>query len=216
MSRTAPAALLALGLLLTAGCAGDASPDAAEERGSRAPADVTAAPEPATGPAAVAASPGDRPGRRVAATAAPPSPTGNMLGPARVAADGHLLRGAHLGSAWSIEATGAEDGRVMSECQRASMADIGAMRTRIRDFSGPTARAGQSVSRFADGKSAWRAEQVLVAWRDECGDDLRARGAALGAVRHRAWLSVVEVEGVDRPRRTLRRALRAVERSFAT
>ena len=101
----------------------------------------------------------------------------------------------------------------MSECHSVSMRDVGAKETQLRDFTGPGA-AVQGVSRFVDPKSAWRVEQVVIAWAEDCADELRARDAALGAVRHGSWVSVVEIAGVAEPRQQLRSALAAVEATF--
>ncbi len=101
----------------------------------------------------------------------------------------------------------------MSPCQRGTMADVGASRTRLRQFEGP-GTAVQSVSRFVDRKSAWRIERVVASWAEDCAAELRRRDAALGAVRHGSWLSVVEVAGVSAPRQRLAQALAAVEQTF--
>lgn len=216
MPRTLAAALLATVLLLPAGCADDARPETREQQPRR-----LAEAEPSTRSTAPAepsgsATPHERPGRRVKVPASePPAPSTNALTVESVPpVRRHLLDGSQLGEKWSVASTGTEDGRLMSSCQVASMVDIGALRSRVREFSGPDARAGQALSRFADRKSAWRAEQVLAAWRDDCSEQLADRRAALGTVRHRTWLSVVEVEGGNRPERRLRRALRQVKESF--
>ncbi|HET8971555.1 MAG TPA: hypothetical protein VFN19_10870, partial [Candidatus Nanopelagicales bacterium] len=141
------------------------------------------------------------------------APTGNALTITQTP-DAHLIGAGALGSGWSVAATGGEAGRLTSECQRATLHDIGAMETRIRDFAADGSAAAQAVSRFGDAKSAWRAEQVMVAWREDCADQLRKRDAALGTVRHGAWLSVVEVAGLTEPRKQLRTALDAVRATF--
>ncbi len=101
----------------------------------------------------------------------------------------------------------------MSDCHRATLRDVGAQQTRLRDFAGPGA-AVQAVARFVDPKSAWRIEKVVVAWAEDCADELRGRDAALGAVRQGSWVSVVEISGVEAPRQRLRSALAAVEATF--
>ena len=217
MSRTLSAVVLALALLLTAGCAGDAPGRAAPQEPPRKPARADAPSSASAAPTRAPATPRDRTDRRVAAPTPSEEPSGNALRIERVGVtDDHLLGAHHLGPGWSVAATGPEGARPMSRCQRATMHDIGALRTRVRVLEAPAARAGQSVSRFADARSAWRAGQVLAAWRDDCAEALQRRGAALGAFRHRAFVSLVEVEGAARPARTLRRALRTVRRSFAT
>ena len=60
-------------------------------------------------------------------------------------------------------------------CQKTSLVDIGAVHAVRRDFAGPDGSgvaARQIVAKFADAKSAWRAEQVLRAWRDDCEERL--------------------------------------------
>ncbi len=101
----------------------------------------------------------------------------------------------------------------MSPCHRASMADIGAERTRVRDFRGP-GTAVQAVSRFVDHRSAWRIHRVVEAWTEECARRLERRDAALGAVRHGRWLAVVEVADVRHPQRRLATALAAADATF--
>lgn len=142
-----------------------------------------------------------------------PAPSGNALTIAETP-DAHLIGAGAFGAGWSVEGTGAEAGRLTSDCQRATLRDIGANRTRVRDFAADGSAASQAVSRFGDAKSAWRAEQVLIAWREDCADQLRSRDAALGTVRHGSWLSVVEVAGLAEPRKRLRSALAAVEATF--
>jgi hypothetical protein len=133
--------------------------------------------------------------------------------------DPHLLPAHVLGARWTVKRTYEERGRFASECQRASLVDIGAMSARLRDFtrrSGPD-RAGvavQAVAEFADRASARRADAVLIAWHDRCVDQLQERGAALGTVRHRAWVSMVEVSGVHAPQRRLDAILGEVRSTF--
>ena len=60
-----------------------------------------------------------------------------------------------------------------------------------REFAGPDGSgvaARQIVAKFADAKSAWRAEQVLRAWRDDCEERLdyrRKDGRPARGGRHR-------------------------------
>jgi hypothetical protein len=116
-----------------------------------------------------------------------------------------------------VTATEDEDGRVLSPCHRASLADVGATATRLRDFEARGDRPGtavQAVSRFVDRKSAWRIERVVTSWATDCADALAERDAALGVVRHGTWLAVVEVAGVGHPRARLARALEAADATF--
>lgn len=224
MLRTPLAVSLALAALLAGGCSAEqtSSDPAAQERprprAAASPTSEPAEPSDSSGPTARVepAEPTAATGRRPVAKRQPvPTPSGNALviettrGP-----DAHLIGAGALGSAWSVLTTGAEDGRTASRCQRATMSDIGAERTRIRAFAADDAEAAQAVSRFVDRTSAWRAERVLAAWREDCSRALRRRDAALGTVRHGVWLSVIEVAGVAAPRTRLRAALGAVEKTF--
>lgn len=218
-------ALLLLGLLLNlmlAGCGGDTSArEDSEQQRQRPRAEATADaapsatphPTPRQKPRAEVPAEVPAPERRSTASTPAPAPTGNAL-TIQQTPSSHLIGAGALGANWSVEATRAEAGRMTSECQRASFRDIGAMETRVRDFAADRSAAVQAVSRFGDAKSAWRAEQVMIAWREDCADQLRRREAALGTVRHGTWLSVVEVAGSPHPRQRLRTALAAVEATF--
>ncbi len=208
MARTPLAGSLALALLLAAGCGGDPqSQDASDQErqrpraGKPAPTREPAPPSP----------PAER--RTTSPETPPPTTRGNALTIRQTGPDGHLLGADDLGTGWSVSSTGGENGRVMSDCHRATLRDIGAQQARLRDFAGPGA-AVQAVARFVDPRSAWRIEKVVVAWADDCADELRGRDAALGAVRQGSWVSVVEISGVDAPRQRLRSALAAVEATF--
>lgn len=229
MNRTPLAVALALGLLLTAGCGGETtsrSEDGQDRDRARAAAERSPSPTPplatppaTTRPTASPVKPVKPRERRTIATMPPPSkPRGNAL-TIEQSPDAHLIGAGALGTGWSVARTGGESGRMASGCQRATLHDIGATETRMRDFAhddlaGNRRGAVQTVSRFGDAKSAWRAERVFLAWREECADELRRRDAALGTVRHGAWLSMVEVTGVTRPQRLLGTALDAVDTTF--
>lgn len=208
-------------LVLLAGCGADQGvradrdPDG-RDRGRHQPGAGQAAPghRPEGADDRAGLKPGER--RAPAPQSAAPDPGPNRLTIEQVGGSGHLLGAGDLGPGWSVSATGPEDGRRLSRCQATSLYDIGAERTRLRDFATDDgARAGQAVSRFVDPKSAWRAERVVQAWRDDCARQLRRRDADLGAVRHGAWLSVVEISGVDDPRADLLAALRRVDATFS-
>ncbi len=222
MTRTPRTGALAPALLLTlvlaAGCGGDPSAREGSERQQRPRAGAGADPAPSAAPSSTPRQqPGrDRPAherRSVAPRSAPPEPTGNAL-TIQQTPDAHLVGAGALGAGWSVESTGGEAGRMTSDCQRATLYDIGATETRVRDFAADGSSAAQAVSRFGDAKSAWRAEQVMIAWREDCAEQLRRRDAALGTVRHGSWLSVFEVAGLAEPRKRLRTALAAVEATF--
>lgn len=219
MTRTRLTVALALGsVLLTAGCGGEPSSregSEPERQRPRAGAQISPIPTPSAKPRETRE--GSRGKARERRTVAPkpaaPEPTGNAL-TIQQTADAHLIGADALGARWSVEATGRESGRLTSDCQRATLRDIGAMQTRVRDFTADGSAAAQAVSRFGDAKSAWRAEQVMTAWRADCAEELRRRDAALGTVRHGAWLSVVEVVGLPQPRKRLRVALAAADATF--
>jgi hypothetical protein len=88
----------------------------------------------------------------------------------------HLLPAASLpllaeGATWTVRSTGPERPRPVGACQKTPLTDIGALDTSRRLFLGPEesrTRARQVVAEFADGRSAWRAHEVLSAWRDDC------------------------------------------------
>jgi hypothetical protein len=156
----------------------------------------------------------DRPtDRRTEVAPAPERPRGNALTVRAAGPDGHLVTATDLGRRWRERATGDEGDRVMSPCHAATFHDVGADRVRLRDFGGP-GRAVQAAARFVDHRSALRIERVVHAWERDCTDDLADRDAALGVVRHGRWLAVVEVAGVERPSRQVRRALDAAVATF--
>ena len=215
MTRTWPA-LVALGALLAAGCGAD-STDPAEraDRAKQRPG-VERTSEPSEQPSQKHR---DRKQqvreRRVVAQGAT-SPTTPPADPffGRAEADGHLIGAASLGTRWTVSGTADEDGRLASDCQAASLHDIGAQVARVRDYTSSRGEAVQAVAEFADRASARRADAVLLAWQERCADRLRKRDAALGTVRHGAWVSLVEVGGVRSPARRLAAALDDVRATF--
>jgi hypothetical protein len=200
-------ALVALGVLLTTGCGADGGGRTDRER-----------PRPG-----VEQRESDRPDQRTrreakerrvvvpreTEEATPPDP---LFGSPD--ADAHLLAASALGTRWSVSRTYDEKGRLASGCQRASLVDIGASLSRLRDFRRPRGVAVQAVAEFADRASARRADAVLLAWRDQCADRLEDRDAALGTVRHGEWVSLVEVTGVRSPERRLAAVLTDVRATF--
>jgi hypothetical protein len=94
------------------------------------------------------------------------------------------------GESWSGSDSAANDVQVLVPCHLTSLVDLGALVAVRRTWSaaGPLPRAVQVVARFADNKSAWRAGQVLEAWRSDCADrvagtvgPLREVGVSTGA-----------------------------------
>ncbi len=107
-----------------------------------------------------------------------PAPTGDTS-PTDTPAAGlaaHLLAADDLPGdlgTWQVDDTDAEDSDTIGECQQFGFADIGATDSLEREFDGGAdTDAEQIVAEFADEKSAWRAKEVLVSWRKECGDHL--------------------------------------------
>jgi hypothetical protein len=187
--------------------------------------------------------------------AAPSSPAGQstkrhkvgVLAPvARPTAGVHLLDADRLpsvgGHTWQVGA-GDHTGAV-GACQKTELETIGAVETVSRRFTaGDGLAAVQVVGRFADARTAWRAHQVLVAWREDCEQrvhdstvgplrsvtvptgtadsylgSFRARAAGLGILRSGAYLSVVEVatgrEAYPSKRDPARVAVRRIARTF--
>lgn len=180
MSRALFPAVVTAALLL-AGCGGvDAPPSAAERSTPPAEPTASASPTRTTAPTTptTTGSPraqrdgkpgdkrGDQPGDK--GTKMPPT----MLPVARP--DGsrtHLLAATALPGTWTTVSTRPETPRPVGACQQASLVDIGALHAVVRAYAGEDGsdlRARQVVARFADTKSAWRAHQVLRAWRDDC------------------------------------------------
>lgn len=94
----------------------------------------------------------------------------------RAAADTHLLDASRLpmfdGHTWKL-GSGDHPGAV-GACQKTELETIGAVETVSRRFTAEDrVSAVQVVARFADAKSAWRAHQVLVAWREDCEERVR-------------------------------------------
>lgn len=178
-------ALLAAALL-AGGCsdAPSGAPETTRDKGSRttrspdaAPSSPTAEPTPDQQDQGTQGEPGRNGkgakdgGRKIAPSALPMArPDGSRT---------HLLTAETLPpvgkTGWTVAGTGPESSRRVGACQQASLVDIGALHAVIRVFTGPDddgPRSRQLVARFADGKSAWRAHEVLRAWRAECEDHL--------------------------------------------
>jgi hypothetical protein len=189
--RNVPRVLLPslLAFLMLAGCGGDeATPDdsSADRPASTASArstDPTAAATP-TEPVASASGTEGAGGTEKDddQKLEPPSVAARAAGP-----NDHLLTASSLprlaGREWTVGTTGAEESQPVGACQKTALVDIGAVRAVRRVFSGPGdsgVGAAQVVARFADKKSAWRAHQVLQAWRDDCPDRLRGSAPAVG------------------------------------
>jgi hypothetical protein len=157
-------------------------------------------------------------------TSAPPQSVGGGVQARRSGPAAHLLDADTMptaGASWSSTDTNADDFEVLGPCHLASLVDIGALGAVRRTWTadGSTPRAVQVVARFADNKSAWRANQVLDSWQADCASrvdgtvgplrdvavttgvgqayrvDQGDRATDLGVVRKGAFLSVVSVLG---------------------
>lgn len=80
--------------------------------------------------------------------------------------------------AWSQGRTRpAEPGRLAGTCHRFSMLSTGATEVAYRSYDPPpngNATASELVADFADRKTAWRAYQTVLSWRETCPAQLRA------------------------------------------
>ena len=122
----------------------------------------------------------------------------------RVRLDQHLLApdrmpGMGTAATWQVTGDGPEDTRRAGTCQKTSLGSIGAVSAVRRTFAvssegrpkgrtagkrtHPTPEALQVVAKFADGKSAWRAHQVLAAWREDCAERLEHPRREVGPMR---------------------------------
>lgn len=179
-------AALALTLGLSA-CGGDGN-EAAEAPTSPATTSATAPPSPpASSPTEDDGADEPEPSRtaRPNRTLAPLPPQPLLAKPART----HLLDAGRMPTVaddlpWTDAAKG-DGSRPVGACQKASLFDIGAVRTTERRFAtadGSTT-AVQVLGRFADRLSAYRAAEVLMAWRADCAERLSARRAKVGEAR---------------------------------
>ncbi|WP_395658525.1 hypothetical protein [Nocardioides sp.] len=163
-------------------------------------------------------------------------------------AEAHLLAADRLprvaGRTWTVGTTTSDDTAPVGGCQKTPLGTIGAVEAVHRTYTaGAGLTATQVVGRFADARSAWRAHQVLVAWRDDCesrvdeasvgplrpvtvptgtADSYRgtfaARAAGLGVLRTGSYVTLVEVStrGDDYPTSwdPTRVAVRRIARTF--
>lgn len=94
----------------------------------------------------------------------------------------HLLAPEDLptfGGAWTART--AADEPTVGACQKTPLSTIGAMESAQRTYVAEDgASAVQVVARFGDAKSAWRAHEVLAAWRDDCAERLGNPSSSVG------------------------------------
>lgn len=114
----------------------------------------------------------DRPSRAEARAAAPPEGIVQDLLPASAwpAPSRDLV--------WHEEQTELHEPRALAgSCHRFPLVSVGAVRVAHRAYllgkpASPHARAEHVVARFADPRTAWRAHEVLLAWREGCRETL--------------------------------------------
>lgn len=248
VSRASSTFLLALTVaasLAVGGCGSD-EPDAAPGAKPAAPASSTA-PAPSETPTAPEATPSASPtaqerhgGRHKTGTLQP------HARPRRTPAVEHLLAPEDLpavAGVWSVASAdgGGADDPTVGACQKTGLVAIGALESVARTYSADGATATQVVARFGDARSAWRAHEVLEAWREDCAERVRnvsvgaldevavpvgtgasyradhpRRAAGLGILRAGAYLTLVEVSAAKYPTgwEPARVAVRRVARTF--
>ncbi|MBB6627099.1 hypothetical protein H5V45_07165 [Nocardioides sp. KIGAM211] len=120
---------------------------------------------------------GHRPGQRTA----PPIPS-RAPSPSRHLLTADALPGLGDDLIWTVTTDGPEGEDPVGACQKTPLTTIGAVGAARRDFSAAdgTVTATQVVARFADPKSAWRAHEVLRAWRDDCAERLEHARVEVG------------------------------------
>jgi hypothetical protein len=111
-----------------------------------------------------------------------------LLRPAPLAS--HLLSGPRMPTPddeteWTQASELVDDDAVVGACHKTGLQSIGALTSVRRTYtSGPGgAVATQVVAEFADPKSAWRAHEVLRAWRADCAERLDVAREAVGPLR---------------------------------
>ncbi len=83
--------------------------------------------------------------------------------------------------AWGVVHTERHEPRTLAgSCHRFPLVSVGALRVAHRAYvlgrpRAPKATAVHVVARFADSRTAWRAQAVLLAWRADCGETLADR-----------------------------------------
>lgn len=83
-----------------------------------------------------------------------------------------------LGGDWT--ARNAADEPTVGACQKTPLSTIGALESAQRTYVADGATAVQVVARFGDSKSAWRAHEVLAAWRADCAERLGNPASSVG------------------------------------
>jgi len=226
--RTTLLAVILTAVLAVGACGSDqtdsASPAPPAASQPAAKSSKTAAPAPAPSPSSsAAATPSAQPrqhGHKVGSLAPSPRPK-----PESQVAE-HLLSADDLpplAGEWTARNTADEP--TVGACQKTGLSTIGAIESAQRTFVADGATAVQVVARFGDAKSAWRAHEVLAAWRADCAERLgnpsssvgpledvwvptgtgssyrsayRKRTAGLGILRTGEYLTLVEISADPR------------------
>lgn len=177
-----PRALLLPALLsiaLGASACGEAEPPAPSVAESAPEARTRTDGESATGP-----QPSRKP--RANRTLVPLEPQERLAKPA----GSHLLAGDRMPQLaeelpWTRATDASDSSEAVGACHKASLVDIGALRTVQRTFQTADGRttATQVVGRFPDRTSRERAHQVLLSWRADCAERLARPRSEVGEVR---------------------------------
>jgi len=132
----------------------------------------------------------DRPSRALARDAEPDGGLTDRLLPATA------LTSPSRDLGWRVLHTELHEPRALAgSCHRFPLVSVGEIRVAHRAYSlgkprAPRATAEHVVARFADPRTAWRAQEVLLAWQADCGETL----ADLPGVRLSALHDVDEAQ----------------------
>jgi hypothetical protein len=172
------AALLLLGAL--AACADDTKTAAASGEDPAAPSEptesteVTASSEPSE--------PSEEPTETASEEPTEPAPGSGLAPRLLTAAE---LPGVNDETVWTEESTVPVKGQALGTCQRFDFLSMGADEGVARTFTSnqDTVVGVHVVSTFADGKSAWRAHEVLKTWAKKCAEHVEAGEVKVSQVR---------------------------------
>lgn len=128
---------------------------------------------------------GDRPSRALDRDADPTGGLSDRLLPAAA------LTSSSSGRTWTVVHTELHEPRALAgSCHRFPLVSVGAIRVAHRAYAlgqprAPRATAEHVVARFADPRTAWRAHEVLLAWRADCDEMLDDRPGVRLSELHR-------------------------------
>lgn len=179
--RTTLLAVSLTALLAVGACGSDQSesanpaPPAASSPAAKPSKTPAAAPTPSPSSPAPSAKPRPHGRHKVGSLAPNPRPK-----PKSLVAE-HLLSADELPPlAGDWTARNAADEPTVGACQKTGLSTIGALESAQRVFVADGATAVQVVARFGDAKSAWRAHEVLAAWRADCAERLGNPASSVG------------------------------------